>query len=82
MSNFEKEKNVFVAGLARSSQGAVVGIPEHMLQVTGTYPTLKFESSHIQRYLPVNRKERLQYRYNTLVYVTRITVINCTLGAG
>ena len=41
---FEEEKNVFVAGLARSSQGAVVGIPEHMLQVTGTYPTLKFES--------------------------------------
>ena len=81
MSNFEEEKNVFVAGLARSSQGAVVGIPEHMLQVTGTYPTLKFESKSYT-VVPVNIMKRLQYRYNTLVYVTRITVINCTLGTG
>ena len=81
MSNFEKEKNVFVAGLARSSQGAVVGIPEHMLQVTGTYPTLNFESKSYT-VVPVNIMKRLQYRYNTLVYVTRITVINCTVGAG
>ena len=76
-----KKKNVFVAGLARSSQGAVVGIPEHMLQVTGTYPTLKFESKSYT-VVPVNIMKRLQYRYNTLVYVTLITVINCTVGAG